>query len=438
MSQNYDTPVSNKILKLEDEDVKKYLESLWGCEKENPRILNDFPENNNIDKKIIDNFEKNVENKFDNIKIIGNFSYTNQLEQEVRLKKNELGDEEIKLSYICMRDLITNSCINNNTMNKINKVHIGLKIKDENKNKNDITNYRFLQVHSKTIKLIDRIWCLRIVDSIKNLDCNIFKCSLIKQINNSLIETANKNTLSIENVVLIDLEKAFDSCDYDVVEDLMFRSLKRKINEKFAKSLTDQYMYILRQREVYYHNLKIDFRKGLPTGLPSSNIIFSLLMDELINEWLEENKSAFKVDKDFIINIYVDDIYLKILNNELKNIIIVTLIDKIKKYKFNVNFEKCKADKKLELEFFTNLEEYDFYLGIPFTRDFRKYTTLILKKFNDSNHTNLTYKQIFEILIKKEPLSKQIIGFFNYKFTPIMKEDENIIDFIEKIDLYTN
>ena len=432
MSQNYDTPVSNNISKLDDEDIKKYLESLWGCEKENPRILNDFPENNKIDKSILDNFEKNVENKFDNIKIIGNFSYTNQLEKEVRLKKNELGDEEIKLGYICMRDLIKNSCINNNTMNKINKVHIGLKIKDENKNKDEIKNYRFLQVHSKTIKLIDRIWCLRIVDSIKNLDYNIFKCSLIKQINSSLIETANKNTLSIENVVLIDLEKAFDSCDYDVVEELLFRSLKRKINEKFAKSLTDQYMYIIRQREVYYNNLKIDFRKGLPTGLPSSNIIFSLLMDELINEWLEENKSAFKVDKDFIINIYVDDIYIKFLNNELKNIIIVSLIDKIKKYKFNVNFEKCKADKKLELEFFTNLEEYDFYLGIPFTRDLRKYTTLILKKFNDSNHTNLTYEQIYENLIKIQPLSKQIFGFFNYKLNPLMKDDENIIDFIVK------
>jgi hypothetical protein len=155
-------------------------------------------------------------------------------------------------------------------------------------------------------------------------------------------------------------------------------------------------------------------------------------MDELINEWLEENKSAFKIDKDFIINIYVDDIFIKILNNELKNIIIVSLIDKIKKYKFNVNFEKCKADKKLELEFFTNLEEYDFYLGIPFTRDLRKYTTLILKKFNDSNHTNLTYEQIYEILIKIQPLSKQIFGFLNYKLNPLMKDDESIIDFIVK------
>jgi hypothetical protein len=115
-----------------------------------------------------------------------------------------------------------------------------------------------------------------------------------------------------------------------------------------------------------------------------------------------------------------------------KNIIIVSLIDKIKKYKFNVNFEKCKADKKLELEFFTNLEEYDFYLGIPFTRDLRKYTTLILKKFNDSNHTNLTYEQIYENLIKIQPLSKQIFGFFNYKLNPLMKDDENIIDFIVK------
>jgi hypothetical protein len=150
-------------------------------------------------------------------------------------------------------------------------------------------------------------------------------------------------------------------------------------------------------------------------------------MDSIINEWLEENKGAFRINSDFIINIYVDDIYLKILNLELKEILIVTLIDKIKKYKFNVNFEKCKADEKLQLEFFTNLEESDLYLGIPFTRDIRKYTEIILKRYG-----NETYKELYQKLITGHNDSKKIYGYFNYKLKPLLVNEETTLSFIEK------
>ena len=53
--------------------------------------------------------------------------------------------------------------------------------------------------------------------------------------------------------------------------------------------------------------------------------------------------------------------------------IISTLIDKIKKYKFNINYEKCKADESLKLtEFFEKfqiLKETDLYLGIPLVKN---------------------------------------------------------------------
>ena len=115
--------------------------------------------------------------------------------------------------------------INNNLMNSINKVRIYSKIKDTNKSSLNVTNYRFLQDHSKEIKLLDRLWCLKILELVKSLDKTIFKSSLAKDMDSSVVETADINTRSRENVVLIDIEKAFDSCDFEVVEKLLQRNL---------------------------------------------------------------------------------------------------------------------------------------------------------------------------------------------------------------------
>jgi hypothetical protein len=402
-----------------------YLNSLWNCDDENMRFLNDITEKKEIDIDILKKFKKNIEDRFENINIVGNFNYTNKLEKEVQLHKNDLKDEDLKLAYLGINDLIRYDSINNNTMNKINRVHISTKIKDTSKSPLDSKNYRFIQIHSKPIKLIDRLWCFKVHNIVKMLDTNIFKSNLLKEMNKNVVNIATENTLSRDNVVLIDIEKAFDSCDYKVVEELLIRSLSRKSNIDTATKITKQYIYIIRQRIIYYKENIITFKKGIPTGLPSSNIVFSILMDEIISEWLGDNNNIFKMDKDFIINIFVDDVYLKILNIELTDIIVRSLVDKFKKYKFNVNFDKCKADEKLKLQFFTNLEESDLYLGIPFTRDLRKYSKLILNLYNKKHNKNYTYEDIYNnVLIPK--------GFFNYKLKPLMKDDETTLTFIEK------
>jgi hypothetical protein len=410
----------------DEKEFVMYLNSLWSCDKENTRILNDLNETTEINIDELNKFKQDIADKFENIKIIGNFNYlANELEKEVQLAKDDLKEDDLKLAFIAEKDLSQHNSINNYTMNKINKVHIGTKIKDETKSKLDSKNYRFIQIHSKVIKLIDRLWCLKVHDIVKSLDTNIFKSNLIKQMNDGIVKIANQNTLSRDNVVLIDIEKAFDSCDYNVVEELLIRSLSKKINEDLAINLAKQYIFIIRQRIIYYKDNKIDFKKGIPTGLPSSNIIFSILMDEIIKEWINEYQDIFKIDKDFIINIFVDDIYLKLINLEFKDIIVKSLVDKFKKYKFNVNFEKCKADEKLKLEFFTNLEEEDMYLGILFTRDIKKYSTLVLNIFNKKNNSNYSYEDIH----KNNSIPK---GYFNYKLKPLMNEDENVIQFIQK------
>jgi hypothetical protein len=158
-----------------------------------------------------------------------------------------------------MKDLIQHNSVNNNTMNKINRVHIATKLKDENKNHLDSKNYRFIQIHSKAIKLIDRLWCFKVHKIVKELNTNIFKSNLLKEMNKNVVHIATENTLSRDNVVLIDIEKAFDSCDYNVVEELLIRNLTRKSNEQLATILTKQYIYIIRQRVIYYKDNIITF-----------------------------------------------------------------------------------------------------------------------------------------------------------------------------------
>ena len=186
------------------------------------------------------------------------------------------------------------------------------------------------------------------------------------------------------------------------------------------------------QRVIYYKNAKVNYKKGIPTGMPSSNIVFSLLMDGIIDEWLAENTNKFKINDDFILNVYVDDIYLKIINLDLKEFVINSLINIIKKYKFNINLQKCKADENLKLNNFSKLEEHDLYLGIPFTRNVKKFTDLTLNQYNVKNKTSLTWNDIHEKLENINIDSKKINGFFNYKLYPLKKEG-NLMDFVKNL-----
>jgi len=71
----------------------------------------------------------------------------------------------------------------------------------------------------------------------------------------------------------------------------------------------------------------INYQKGLPVGLPSSNLVFSLIIDEIIFRWKNQNEHLFEIGKDFKLNIYVDDIYIKLFNLIIKDSVIITLID---------------------------------------------------------------------------------------------------------------
>jgi hypothetical protein len=318
-----------------------YLNNLWSNSKPFTRTSNTILLTI-ISNKYLQKFKKIIIEKYNFIKNISNFNYMNKLEKKTRLTKNELSNSDFYNTYIAYNNLLCYNKINNKTMNKINKVLLVKKIKDPSKDINNVKNYRFLQVHSKPLKLIDRLWCCRITNIIKNLDTTIFISNLVKGMNDATIIAADNNTRSIENVILIDIEKAFDSCDYAIIEELLKSNLSRNSNPIIAENLTKQYMYILKEREIFFDNKKINYQKGLPIGLPSSNLVFSLIIDEIIFRWKNQNEHLFEIGKDFKLNIYVDDIYIKLFNLNIKDSVIITLIDILHLWKFKMPILKAK------------------------------------------------------------------------------------------------
>jgi len=403
---------------LNDKNVVEYLEKLWNDDVNILLPINNITENNliteinNID---IENFKEKIDNTFKSIKILSNSQYCGN-ERRTGLKKNELKQSDILLCLHAFKQLENNSIINNDVLDKINKVMIFVKHKSK-----DILmpcNYRYIQNHSKPLKLLDKFWCLSLVDHIKKLDTNIFICNIVRDMTHDIIYYADKNTKSMENIILLDLERAFDNVSYDVLEKLLLNNISRKNNIEIATKMVSQYMFIIKNRQLYYNNNIVKYKKGLPTGLTSSNIVYTMLMDEIIHEWLQNNDII--IDTDIILNIFVDDFYIKILNVNKLNMVVTSLVSVLEKYKFKVNFSKCKIDMKLLenkcdiLNQFSILTENDLYLGIPFTRDYKKYTDLILKKYNERYNCSMTYDDVYiNELFKK-------IRYYTYKMKPII------------------
>jgi hypothetical protein len=280
--------------------------------------------------------------------------------------------------------------------------------------------------HHNVIKILDRLWCVEVINSCgTNLpDKNIYKANLVRAFNGSIIETAIANTNSTSSVVLLDIAKAFDSLDWDILEELLLNNLTRKSSKEKAKELVDEYMTILKNRELYYNNNLINISKGISTGLPSSNLVFTLALEEILFRWF--NKYNYKNNEDFIMSIYVDDIYMKILQKHNANKIVQSLINHLELYKLNINITKSKVCPDLEVDLPNKLSPKDFYLGIPFTRDVKLYGELILLEFQ-KNKMNLSWLEIYDNLCKEksDEITKIIIGYLNYKLKPLIVQNEN-------------
>jgi hypothetical protein len=229
----------------------------------------------------------------------------------------------------------------------------------------------------------------------------------------------------MNGVVLLDIKKAFDSVEWIILEKMLISNLSRKIkNLDLVYELISCYFSIIKNRNIFYKNKSINYSKGIPTGLATSNLIFTLFLEEI---FFIKYKNFKKYKKEFLINIYVDDIYIKILNLKKSDEIVYGLINHLNDYKLNINLNKSKADKNLNLSKLNILQEKDFYLGIPFTRDLDYYMMLILKDLNDRLLFNkyfnksISWNYIYFLIIKLSPnkfqlnIQKRILGFLSYK-----------------------
>lgn len=387
-----------------------------------------------VDQIVLDTNDKakfcsQVKENLTKLREIGFRVYHNiELEKEVNLVASSVTDGDINKVY----DFKVGSHLSRKSlMGDISCCIIFAKHKSGDTTKPE--NFRYLVNHHNTIKILDRIWCSELITKCGNNlpDNEIYKSTLVKKFNGSIISTAIANTQSIDNVLMVDIMKAFDSLEWDILEDLLLSNLTRKIDKNSATVLVTQYMTILKNRELYWNNIRVEVSKGIPTGLPSSNVVFTLALEEILFRWFK--KSGFENKKEFMMNVYVDDIFLRIYNVEKATVIFNSLVEHLQFYKLSVNIEKTKADKNLKILSLKNvLTNSDYYLGIPFTRDVKLYGNLILNELNKK--MRVSWENVYDILTDEESSMEksQILGFLNYKLKPFYTNTSNTLEQYDK------
>lgn len=304
----------------------------------------------------------------------------------------------------------------------------------KNEEKFDPKNYVYYINHHNNIKIIDKLWCLELLNICKNNLPNkkIFLTGLINTNFKEINKLAETITLNTDNKVILDLNKAFYSINWTMLEKLLLTSLTKKSDSLTAKKLVNNYMLILKNKHVYYNNLYIQMESGLPIGLSSSRIVFVFIIEEIIVQWL--NQLDFK--NDFKLIIYMDDICFDFIIKDNYKIIINNFIKYLKKFGLSINKKKFKISFNLEPTERDNiLREHDFYLGLPFTRDIKLYGKLILAQFNCKYDADLTWSDVYNILTSNLPCAKCLLRYFESKLKPLGipngKNVNNICDFIK-------
>lgn len=284
--------------------------------------------------------------------------------------------------------------------------------------KSEPSNYRYLYNFTNIIKLLDKIWSIEICKELtgKINDKNFLSYHTRYEFNDSMRGMATKFTNSNNNKIMLDFMKAFDNVTYDSIKKLMKSFLIRKLGKEKGDYYFTRYFNIITNSNIFHEKIKIKRNKGIPTGLPSSNIVFTMIMEEIFYQFI---KIKPEFNKHFNFYVYVDDIAIEILDN---NINIKSYIDTLLKlfdyYMFKCNPKKCLISENIKdnYENFQIINEDTKYLGIYFTRNPKVYIDNIINEYNEKKNKN--FKFIHEMINHNKNSARL---YLKYKLTPFTK-----------------
>ncbi|VVU95281.1 Reverse transcriptase (RNA-dependent DNA polymerase) [seawater metagenome] len=360
----------------------------------------------------------------------------------------------------CFLDLQVYKSIRPELMNKINKVSIILNYKKNSKF--DINNYRLIFLHSNIFKILDNCLCMEFADYLKDKNILPNPKVLINPIHvlvpTHWIPKAISRVKNTNNSILLDISSAYDNTSYDLIDNdfRVFLKSKKNISPENVDIFLDSYFFLIKNRKFKYNNNNITVSKGVPTGLASSGIIFSLIMEMILNRCelkLKEANLKHKIKNkkgDYLMLAYMDDVYLEIYDKDPKNIklIIETFVDTMSSPPFNytVNTSKCKIssdllsifnESSIDSNFIKNMEKLEFgdaFLGYFFAnsaKDYLFYTFKQMKKRypngNMKDFMRICHKKKYNLLTPKEiEFRRRITGFLNFKIKGLQNFGYNI------------
>ena len=441
MAKAYDNKLTNPIKKYEgsDKDMVNHLTQLWKDKK--VTFGRDVSFENLPRKFDLNNFKNTLSKVSENLVFRGNFgAYESPLEKEMSLTKKSIimSKNECKTLYLCLHDLIKYDSIRSHLFDKIKFADIFIKHK-KGCNK-DPKNFRFLSNHTKIFKIIDKFWTNNLVKILEKNnalpDRSIVKNNFSRKFSISIRDLALEKIVKVRNgkkIVLLDIKKAFDSVSWVSLNELVTKNLSRKINKKFAEKTMSQYMFLNTNRCILFQNRKIKCNRSIATGLPSSTIIFSLLIEEIIYQWKNVNKYT-----DVIVNTFVDDMYIELSDTSDSLELINSLISFLKKFNLIINESKTKTN--ITNLPYSQIEDSDCYLGMPFAKKYDDYIKECIRMFNEKYY-QITSDDIIDIIESdnsKKKIKNEIIGFFNYKLYGLKKFNDSDIDVLAILKGYQN
>ena len=285
-------------------------------------------------------------------------------------------------------------------------------------------NYRYYYYFSNNMKLLDKIWCHKVISELSGKLDNRRHLSFygFHEINNNFKVKAVEFTNSMDNKIMLDLVKAFDSVSFPTLEKLLKGYLVRKLGEKKGTTYFEQYFNRIIHTRVFYNGTEINRNKGLPTGLPSSTFVFTCLMDELFFLFMKNYPTFTKY---FEYQVYVDDIGIHVLDNTIDiREFMDPLFRKFTDYGFSFNPAKCQISNNIANAYkdFSIITKDTKYLGIYFARDVTEYIEIVVNEFNERYQTN--FENIASLMDYNQ---KAATGFLNYRLTPFLLRNENFL-----------